>query len=111
MHDATFLGFHLQFLEYLAQVAAQGMQVSAGDGARVVTAADQEDPVKCALVQQCKQFQRRGPTEQQAWWAYCDSSYSGIRDPSRHDVNSLSNFLALYMDGGAAARSGGGSYV
>jgi len=56
----------------------------------------QDDPVKFALVDKIKQLQRSNIEAKEAWWAYCDESYRGVKDPNRHDIPSLEAFLAQF---------------
>mmetsp|Transcript_17060 Transcript_17060/g.37450 ORF Transcript_17060/g.37450 Transcript_17060/m.37450 type:complete len:404 (+) Transcript_17060:46-1257(+) len=52
------------------------------------------DPVKDKLVNAVKSYQREGEMHRELWWNFCDTQFGGVRDPSRHDVNSLRQFLA-----------------
>ena len=49
---------------------------------------------KAALVDKVKQLQRSNMSAKENWWIYCDQQYGGMRDPMRHDVNSLEAWLA-----------------
>merc|ERR1711988_1086146 len=51
------------------------------------------DPRKERLVQAIKAFQRQGEQFKQLWWQYADSSLGGIRDPARHDYDTLQEFV------------------
>lgn len=55
-----------------------------------------EDSSKAALVDRVKALQRSDPEAKQAWWQYCDSSAKGVRDPNRHEIASLEEFLASF---------------
>lgn len=70
---------------------------------------------KTELVEQIKGIQRSDADAKQAWWDYCDSNLGGVKDPNRHDVDVLQQFLSAYSSGSItatarkpAARSGGG---
>jgi len=53
------------------------------------------DPTKDLLVQRVKQFQRSGEHGKEAWHTYADTCMNGVRDPNKHDVDSLQNFIHL----------------
>eukprot|EP00440_Ansanella_granifera_P010945 gb/GFBE01011869.1/.p1 GENE.gb/GFBE01011869.1/~~gb/GFBE01011869.1/.p1 ORF type:complete len:309 (+),score=83.87 gb/GFBE01011869.1/:1-927(+) len=60
-----------------------------------------------------KLLQKSDPLARQAWTDYCDAMLGGIKDPNRHDPNTINQFLQLYQTGGApavqqAARAWGG---
>merc|ERR1719491_580552 len=52
------------------------------------------DPAKDNLVQRIKQFQRSGEQQKQAWWSYCDTMRGTVRDPAKHDIQSLQEFIS-----------------
>ncbi|CAL1132360.1 unnamed protein product [Cladocopium goreaui] len=49
---------------------------------------------KQALVDKVKHLQRTNMSSKESWWVYCDQQCGGMRDPMRHDVNSLEAWLA-----------------
>lgn len=51
---------------------------------------------KFLLVEKVKALQRTDPLAKEAWWAFCDEQNGGIKDPNRHDEESLRMFLANY---------------
>lgn len=51
---------------------------------------------KGELVEQIKNLQRSSMETKQAWWTYCDEQLGGVRDPNRHDVETLQGFLAMH---------------
>lgn len=55
------------------------------------------------LVEKVKSLQRSDPNLKNAWWEYCDTNYEGVKDPARHDDESLSNFLSFHDPSGAPA--------
>lgn len=69
---------------------------------------------KAALVDQVKAMQRSDPYGRQTWQDYCEAQLGGVKDPNRHDENTLSTFLGLYNSGGLPASeprpSGKGSW-
>jgi len=52
------------------------------------------------MVDQIKGMQRSDPYGRQTWWDYCENHLGGIKDPNRHDENTLATFLSLYNSGG-----------
>mmetsp|Transcript_122768 Transcript_122768/g.342073 ORF Transcript_122768/g.342073 Transcript_122768/m.342073 type:complete len:253 (+) Transcript_122768:133-891(+) len=54
------------------------------------------DPVKDALVARIKAYQRSSEDARVHWSAHCDQQLGGVRDPARHDVNTLQMFIASY---------------
>jgi len=69
---------------------------------------------KAELVEQIKGIQRADADAKQAWWSYCDSQLGGVRDPNRHDVHALQDFLNTYpqyMGLASSASSGRSSGV
>lgn len=66
------------------------------------------NPAKDQLVQAVKNFQRQSEQNKEAWGSFCDSYHGGIRDPMKHDMNTLQTFLMNHggggMGGGAGAR-------
>ncbi|OLQ07045.1 hypothetical protein AK812_SmicGene9660 [Symbiodinium microadriaticum] len=51
------------------------------------------DPRKDSLVQKIKAMQRSNEETKRQWWQFCDNRQGGIRDPTRHDVRVLQEFL------------------
>ena len=49
---------------------------------------------KQSLVEKVKDLQRSNPQSRESWWTYCDNQCGGMRDPMRHDANSLEAWLA-----------------
>lgn len=123
-YDESFIG---DFMEFVGQLAAEALQQDAKaqgvplDPAPAVgskrsstamgtlggppakrqalsRAAPEGD--KAALVNKIKGLQRSDATIKEAWWAFCDAEKSGVRDPNRHDVATLEEFLGAY--GGSA---------
>lgn len=56
------------------------------------------DPDKAEFVDRIKALQRSSPDAKQAWWDYCDQKLSGIRDPNRHDAETLRAYLENFGD-------------
>eukprot|EP00403_Amphidinium_massartii_P015886 CAMPEP_0178431136 /NCGR_PEP_ID=MMETSP0689_2-20121128/31682_1 /TAXON_ID=160604 /ORGANISM="Amphidinium massartii, Strain CS-259" /LENGTH=250 /DNA_ID=CAMNT_0020053019 /DNA_START=82 /DNA_END=834 /DNA_ORIENTATION=+ len=54
---------------------------------------------KDALVDAIKELQRSGPEGKEQWGLYCEQHGQGIRDPTKHDLEYLSNFLSQYQMG------------
>jgi len=52
--------------------------------------------LKSQLVSQIKSFQRMGDQQKQYWWDHCDQMLGGVRDPAKHDVAILQNFVDGY---------------
>eukprot|EP00927_Polykrikos_kofoidii_P048808 TRINITY_DN43005_c0_g1_i1.p1 TRINITY_DN43005_c0_g1~~TRINITY_DN43005_c0_g1_i1.p1 ORF type:complete len:234 (+),score=29.59 TRINITY_DN43005_c0_g1_i1:76-777(+) len=48
------------------------------------------------LVSKIKSFQRSGESQKQQWWDYADGSLGGVRDPAKHDVATLRQFVSSY---------------
>jgi len=64
------------------------------------------DPQKQAMVDAVKAYQRSGPNEKEAWGNYADQFLNGVKDPARHDAETLQSFMATH--GVSAAGPGGG---
>jgi len=60
------------------------------------------------LVMQIKGLQRSDPAAKEQWWAYCDSIQGGIRDPAKHDQESLMNFITQFSSGATFEKPAGG---
>lgn len=54
------------------------------------------DPEKAELVQKIKALQRTDPEAKSAWWTFCDEQLQGIKDPNRHEKETLQQFMAGY---------------
>mmetsp|Transcript_37094 Transcript_37094/g.60882 ORF Transcript_37094/g.60882 Transcript_37094/m.60882 type:complete len:318 (+) Transcript_37094:24-977(+) len=53
-------------------------------------------PVKESLVTQIKELQRSSPEMKQSWQDYCSQYGQGYKDPMRHDVGFLHQFMTLH---------------
>uniref|UniRef100_A0A6T2BWZ7 Uncharacterized protein n=2 Tax=Eutreptiella gymnastica TaxID=73025 RepID=A0A6T2BWZ7_9EUGL len=53
-------------------------------------------PVKESLVTQIKEFQRSSPEMAQVWQDHCAQYGQGSKDPMRHDVAFLHEFMTLH---------------
>jgi hypothetical protein len=51
------------------------------------------DLYKAELVDIIKALQRSDPDYKQAWCAFCDAQAKGVKDPNRHEVEALEQFL------------------
>lgn len=64
------------------------------------------------LVAQVKAFQRLDPQAKELWSQYADTYLGGVRDPARHDVNTLAEFCAAHevpqLPPQASPQGGGG---
>ncbi|CAJ1394384.1 unnamed protein product [Effrenium voratum] len=57
---------------------------------------NESDPVKEACVQKIKTLQRSSEDAKRLWWEFCDLQQGGVRDPTRHDVRVLQEFLSSH---------------
>mmetsp|Transcript_15968 Transcript_15968/g.27591 ORF Transcript_15968/g.27591 Transcript_15968/m.27591 type:complete len:252 (+) Transcript_15968:71-826(+) len=110
-HDDTFMK---GFVDYIGELASNGLSsIATAQGINIeeITANSnnkrpfgggepaakrfKEEPIelKLPLAEKVKNLQRSNPQAKEAWWAYCDSSCGGLRDPMRHDTASLETFL------------------
>merc|ERR1711971_301379 len=48
---------------------------------------------KGAFVTKIKAMQRADHSLKEAWWKYCDEWLSGVRDPNRHEPETLQQFI------------------
>merc|ERR1712137_970162 len=48
---------------------------------------------KDELVARVKNFQRADTNQKEMWWSYSDSYLNGVRDPARHTVEALQEFV------------------
>jgi RNA recognition motif-containing protein len=60
---------------------------------------DPEAYEKEEMVAQVKRIQRSAESGKQAWYRYCDVSRTGNRDPLRHSLDSLRNFVRAHEAG------------
>merc|ERR1719436_1840811 len=67
-----------------------------GKGAGMGMGASTGDPNKDRLVNMLKNYQRQGQQEKEMWWNHCDTTLGGVRDPARHDVSTLQDFVNTY---------------
>eukprot|EP00933_Yihiella_yeosuensis_P004235 TRINITY_DN108610_c0_g1_i1.p1 TRINITY_DN108610_c0_g1~~TRINITY_DN108610_c0_g1_i1.p1 ORF type:complete len:309 (-),score=74.96 TRINITY_DN108610_c0_g1_i1:52-978(-) len=51
------------------------------------------DARKDPLVQKIKDLQRSSPEAKQQWWEFCDTHGGGVKDPNRHEWETLELFL------------------
>jgi len=95
----------IEFLEFSSQQALNVMYMnggySRGGGGvmpptkRVKTGpVSTGDPVKDALIEKIKQFQRTGEEQRQAWSYFCDEQMGKKRDPACYDNETLQYFLS-----------------
>merc|ERR1712226_665233 len=54
------------------------------------------DSDKDALIDRIKSFQRSGSENKEQWWSFCDDQLKGIRDPLKHDADTLQQFCDSY---------------
>ncbi|CAE7524980.1 PABN3 [Symbiodinium necroappetens] len=50
------------------------------------------DPEKATLVDRVKNFQKTGQDKKELWYAFCGE----VKDPARHDIDKLKEFVALH---------------
>jgi hypothetical protein len=62
-----------------------------------------------SMISQVKQVQRSDPAAKQQWWDYADTHLAGSRDPARHDVSTLMEFMNAYNSGALPPPSADGS--
>lgn len=104
------------FIDYVGELAAQGLEALAAQEGIVVEQGGGKRPPpsgfggppakrqafgggdaeKAGLVDKIKQLQRTDPAAKQAWWDYAEANLNNVRDPSRHDADALSGFLASF---------------
>jgi hypothetical protein len=118
-HDGAYL---VKFFEYLAQTASlvtspmtpmafapvehpmKRMRDTSGGCMTVGMDSEKE-----ALVMSIKSFQRLGTQQKETWGGYADKYLGGVRDPSRHDVATLQEFINQHgVEQVAPAASGPG---
>lgn len=54
------------------------------------------DAEKTELVNKIKALQRSDPDAKGAWWQFCDEQMEGVKDPNRHEKETLQQFLMSY---------------
>jgi len=113
--------FTKSFIEYVGEIAANGLSalassqginldevvgqsggtkrpLGAGQGGMPAKQSRFNDTDNSAqkqgLVEKVKHLQRTNMSSKEAWWQYCDNQCGGMRDPMRHDINSLEAWLA-----------------
>ena len=108
-HDEKFIR---GFIDYLGELATNGLSSIATSqginideivqtnkrppmGAEPPTKRFKQEPdeIKLPFAEKVKSLQRANPAAKEAWWAFCDASAGGLRDPMRHDTDSLQAFL------------------
>lgn len=101
-HDQNYL---VGFLNYLGTSGEQALMTNGG--ARAGYGMGDGPPLKKIntgfistgnatkdqLVQAVKMFQRQGEQNKEAWASFCEQSLQGVRDPARHEVAVLQQFL------------------
>lgn len=60
---------------------------------------EREDSGHECFVQQVKELQRQSENARQAWKTHCDSHGEGIRDPRKHSIQYLQDFLSAHSAG------------
>jgi len=65
-----------------------------------------DEAVKADCIERIKALQRTDPQGKEAWWRFCDTNVSGTKDPSKHDLFSLQQFLAEYEDAVESGEAG-----
>merc|ERR1740123_3042252 len=124
-HDS---GFHLMFLDQVAAAsvggspsAALAMGTASAMGGPEKRMRDgmgmgmgmggSGDPQKDNLVERVKGFQRLSPEHKNLWCMYSDTYLGGVRDPARHDTNTLYEFCVNHEvpEMGAGGGAGFGS--
>jgi len=89
-HDQEYL---IGFMEFLGNQGAESMKMVFGeyipdDQNKSGPASDKDD-----LVRKVKLYQRGSDRRKEEWWIYCDRNYNGVRDPSKHSIDVLKQFL------------------
>ncbi|CAE7656152.1 unnamed protein product [Symbiodinium pilosum] len=111
-HDDKFIRGYLDYLGELATnglssiASSQGINLEeitanttnkrpqvGGEAAPMKKFKSEPDEIKLPLAEKVKNMQRSNPAAKEAWWAYCDAQAGGLRDPMRHDTDSLQAFL------------------
>lgn len=127
-HEAT---THVKFLDFIAAQATAALSMGMSGNAYMM--GEGEAPLKRIrdsgmgmgvlgsvssekdqAVAQMKAFQRMGQEQKELWDHYSDTYLQGVRDPSRHDLATLQEFMANHhipptpLSGLLARGSGGG---
>lgn len=82
-----------------AHLGGMGMGMDGGDrrmGGRPGAKRMRTESAKDGLVNRIKAFQKSGEEQKQLWWDHCDSELGGVRDPNRHDMTTLEDFVVNY---------------
>eukprot|EP00927_Polykrikos_kofoidii_P030226 TRINITY_DN2603_c0_g1_i1.p1 TRINITY_DN2603_c0_g1~~TRINITY_DN2603_c0_g1_i1.p1 ORF type:complete len:221 (-),score=32.14 TRINITY_DN2603_c0_g1_i1:35-697(-) len=111
-HDDNFLRYFLDFLGQQGVIALQGgtgMEMMGGVGmalAGVPSAKRRrtdssrytysDDNAADQLVARVKAYQRSSEWNKQQWWDFADTDLGGVRDPAKHDVATLRQFISTY---------------
>merc|ERR1712151_862257 len=68
------------------------------------------DPQWESLVARIKSYQKMSDEQKETWWSYCDEQLNGVRDPARHDSETLQYFIDYcgVPAVGAAGKGGAG---
>lgn len=74
----------------------QAMAMGAVQPVNVWGDASAGDSSKVDLVNKIKALQRSDPDAKTAWWQFCDEQLGGVKDPNRHDAETLAQFLESY---------------
>eukprot|EP00401_Gymnodinium_catenatum_P070089 CAMPEP_0117519920 /NCGR_PEP_ID=MMETSP0784-20121206/32903_1 /TAXON_ID=39447 /ORGANISM="" /LENGTH=162 /DNA_ID=CAMNT_0005315901 /DNA_START=1 /DNA_END=489 /DNA_ORIENTATION=+ len=101
-HDESFVA---GFIEYLGQLAEADLQNGGGGVKRPGPSLEPPakrpaaggDAEKAALVEKVKSLQRSDPEAKAEWWKFCDESAQGVKDPNRHEKDTLEVFLSGYV--------------
>jgi len=115
-YDDSFIGGFIDHVGSLAandlalQAGQQGVDLEAalsgakrpapaggGGPAKFARGGGDNDSEKAALVQQIKDLQRSDQSKKEAWWAYCDEQLGGVKDPNRHDKETLNAFIYMHQ--------------
>jgi len=103
-HDGA---FHTQFFEMLAQTASMGGgggDMGMGgpakrmrDGSGMAMGMMGGGSAKDMLVGRLKAFQRSSPDNKELWGTYADTYLGGVRDPTRHDEQTIQEFCVNHQ--------------
>lgn len=97
-HDPSSLAVFLSYLgdsgeKVLAMMGATPPQDGYGWDGPPRKKVNVGGPGKEATVIAVKQFQKQSEENKQIWATFCDMNLGGMRDPARHDISTLQNFL------------------
>lgn len=103
-HEASFLVGLLDFLGQRGAMALEHAELNQGGAYMYGEPAAKRmrltgNPEKDALVAKIKEFQRQGEAQKEQWGIFCDLHTSGIRDPTRHDCETLNLFIGQVESG------------